>query len=210
MKTTLIIVFASANILVTYAVLGQSSFRLNNYNLPAVNAPVFDDHGVPLQGSNFVAELWGGAAADSLAPALAFYSGQRVIIRFLSPAGPGYFRDSYAGRDPADHPTVLSVAPVVGSAWLQVRAWDARLGATYEEVVVAGLGGYGESPLFSAHGSEPRDLLGPAAPLTGLQSFSLREVIPEPSTWALLACGGLGLWLAARRHTTHAGHARHD
>ena len=87
-----------------------------------------------------------------------------------------------------------------GYAWLQVRAWDARLGGTYEEVMGLGIGGYGESPLFYARGNSPfADPPIPPAPLIGLQSFSLRPVVPEPGTWMLLTLGGLGLVTATRR-----------
>ena len=106
---------------------------------------------------------------------------------------PGYF------FSPSGYLSVLSVPPL-GFAWLQVRVWDTRLGATYEEVAGLGIGGYGESPLFYAQGrnplSAPPDLPGP---LIGLQSFSLRPVVPEPSTWALLVLGGTALWWAVRR-----------
>jgi hypothetical protein len=80
-----------------------------------------------------------------------------------------------------------------------MRAWEARLGATYDEVVARGLGGYGESPVFYSQGGNPYDYKDPAAHLVGLQSFRLRPVIPEPSTWALLALGGVGVAWATRR-----------
>lgn len=62
-----------------------------------------------------------------------------------------------------------------------------------------GIGGYGASPLFYAQGSSPFDVLGVPARLIGLQSFSLLPVVPEPSTWALLALGGTGLCWALWR-----------
>ena len=199
MKKTWIIAFVLLNFLWTYPAQSQaSSFWLNNYQPPVVNAPVFDALGGLLQGPNYVAELWGGITPDSLTPALAFFSGQRIIVPFRSGTSAGLFADFYQGRDGADHPSVLGVFPITGTAWLEVRAWDVRLGATYEDVVARGLGGYGESPLFSAHGSDPNNLTALPAPLLGLQSFSLHSV-PEPSTWALMACGGLAVWWAARR-----------
>jgi hypothetical protein len=112
----------------TYVAQGQSSFWFNNYNLPAVNAPVFDAQGIPLEGPNYVAELWGGSEPGSLTPTLAYYSAQRVIIPFRNGGSAGIVRDSYVNRDPADHPTILGVSPYVGLVWLQVRAWDLRLG----------------------------------------------------------------------------------
>lgn len=197
-----IFIITCVTILGAYGGAGQSSFWVNNYNLPTVNAPVFDAQAVPLEGPNFVAELWGGSTPDSLTPAVAYYSGQRVIIPFLTGSSAGIFRDAYVNRDPADHPTILGVSPSVALAWLEVRAWDIRLGATYEQVAALGVGGYGKSLLFSAYGSDPRVLFATGAPLTGLQSFSLLPVVPEPSTWALLALGGAAMLWACRRRPT--------
>jgi len=177
---------------------GQSSFALRNNYPPDVNAPVFGSQGARLEGSNYAAELWGSATPDSLTPVLTFVTRQRVIVPFLTGPGfgAGYFSDP-EGRAFGDELTVLGVPPGTGLAWLEVRAWDTRLGATYEDVVARGLGGFGESPLFSAHGSNPVDLLGTPAPLLGLQSFSLRPVVPEPSVVLLLLLGLPFLWIRA-------------
>ena len=83
-----------------------------------------------------------------------------------------------------------------GWAWLQVRAWDARLAMTYEEVSALGIGGYGESAVFYQQGGDPYDILGIPPRLIGLQSFSLRA-IPEPSA-AALALLGLSFFLRRR------------
>ena len=198
MKTNLFVACLLLNLLLLSTSTGQSSFRLNNYNPPEVNARVFDAQGVPLEGPNYVGELWGGSVSNSLTPALGFYSGQRIVVAFRTGSGAGIVRDSYAGRDEADHPTVLGVTPLISQAWLQVRAWDLRLGATYEEVAALGLGGYGGSPLFSAYGTDPTVLFAVGAPLIGLQSFSLLPVVPEPAAWALLALGGTALWVFRR------------
>ena len=198
MKANLVFVCVILNLWLTWSGRGQSSFRFNNYNPPEVNARVFDAQGVPLEGPNYVGELWGGIVSDSLTPARGYYSGQRIIIAFRTGSGAGIVRDSYAGRDEADHPTVLGVTPLISQAWLQVRAWDLRLGATYEDVAALGIGGYGGSPLFTAFGSDPGVLFAVGAPLTGLQSFRLLPVVPEPSTWALLALGGTALWAFRR------------
>jgi hypothetical protein len=45
--------------------------------------------------------------------------------------------------------------------------------------------------LFYAQGGDPFDQFPEPGRLIGLQSFSLRAVIPEPSTWALLVLGGV-------------------
>jgi hypothetical protein len=179
-------------LLVCGTAFGQSSFRLSNYNPEVgVNAPVFDAQGEPLAGVNYLAELWGSASANSLAPLVKISQGSgREIVPFR---GGGYF---FSGSGFL----VVTDVPTRGYAWLQVRAWEARLGATYEQVAAFGIGGYGESPLFYAQGGDPFLALPEVPPpLIGLQSFTLRPVIPEPSTWTLLALGGGALWVLAHR-----------
>jgi hypothetical protein len=169
---------------------GQASFLFRNLNGDGnVDAPVFDAGGVPLEGPRYLAELYGGATSDSLTPLVLFETGNRLIKPF---ATQGYVVPVDGGSL-----VVESVLPR-GSAWLQMRAWDSRLGATYEAAVTQGMGGYGESPIFYAQGGDPYDMLGGPEPLIGLQSFSLRPV-PEPATWALLAVGAFSMIFVVRR-----------
>jgi hypothetical protein len=183
-------------ILVTVRCTAQEAFIFRNYRPDAgVDAPVFDALGNRLAGTNYVAMLWGGPTPEALAPAREF---DRVTIMppipfTYAPGGvDGYY--SYG--------TVLITTVCGIEAWLQVRAWDVRLGSSYEEVVGLGVGGYGQSPLFQLHGADfclPNPP--PPVPLIGLQSFSL---VPEPSTWALLALGGLAVGWAARQRRQRA------
>jgi len=181
---------------VAWNTVGQASFALVNRPPPAglEHAPVFDADGYPLEGPVYVAELWGGVEPDSLSPAARdlFPPPERVIVPFRTGDRAGYF----SGGD-----AIILGTPAGGEAWLRVRAWDTRVGATYEEAVARGLGGYGESPLFFADGGNPASP-NPEAPkpLYGLQSFRLLPVIPEPSTWLLLAVGGVLMrWVVRKR-----------
>jgi hypothetical protein len=187
MKTIILLALAVLTLLFAPRTHGDSIFLLSNFEQNLVNAPVFDAAGVPLEGPNFLAELWGGITPESLVPAISHAVGDRLIIPFDIQ---GYFED---GRE-AQVPSLVNG----GYAWLQVRAWDARLGPTYEEVAALDMGGYGESSPFYAQGKHPGDMLGTPAPLIGLESFSLRAV-PEPATWTFLALGGAGVVWAARR-----------
>lgn len=168
---------------------GQATFQLQNRNpFAGVDAPVFDAQGLPLAGTNYLVELWGGATVDSLRPAADYYyGGGRLIVPFDTR---GYFSTFHAGS--------VSDVPGGSFAWLQLRAWDARLGQTYEDVLALDLGGYGASPVFYALGGNPGSLV-PPGPLTGLQSFSLRAVVPEPGSVLLLVLGLPLLLVCLRR-----------
>ena len=76
------------------------------------------------------------------------------------------------------------------------------LGATYDDVVKSGVGGYGESNLFQAPGGAPFPCLinpDPGKGLFGLQSFSLLPEVPEPRSFLLLLLG-LPIFLFRRRN----------
>jgi hypothetical protein len=176
---------------------GQSTFYFSNL-VPGVglDAPVFDAEGTRLSSTSYVAMLYGGATPDSLQPAFdeVYFHNMEPVPFTYAPGGlAGYYR--YFG-----YVQIGNVDAGTGaSAWLQVRAWDVRLGETYEEVVALGIGGYGESTLFQKRGGDPS--LGvptPPEPLTGLESFSLRAIIPEPSASVLLLLGLPLVWLRNR------------
>jgi hypothetical protein len=166
----------------------QSSFLFWNYKVGVLDAPVFDAEGHRLSGTNYAALLYGGPTPDALSPAR-----DQFYFNALEPALFTYAIDGLGGYFRGGGASVLGEVPG-GMAWLQVRAWDLRLGPTYEDAMALGYG-YGESPVFYARGGNPT-LPQPTLPepLIGLQSFSLRPV-PEPSVWVLLALGGIaGSW----------------
>jgi hypothetical protein len=180
---------------------GQGSFLFRNYYAPlGLDAPVFDAAGNRLAGTNYLAVLYGGRTPDSLQ--LATYDSGLVMspvpFTYMPTGQGGYFFGRYVIVEDVD-----CGAP----AWLQVRVWDVRLGASYEEVASQGLGGHGQSPLFQAVGGLPLPcVLLPTPPrdLIGLQSFSL---VPEPSAGLLLLLGLPGLAIIPRRCTWHSGRA---
>jgi hypothetical protein len=171
----------------------QASFFLQNSSpVDGVRAPVYDWTGALLWGSDWRIELYGGATGSSLSPAVQFGTTQEYLAQLDAP---GYFM-----ARPPDGDLVISSVPGYGWAWLQVKVWDVQLGATYEQALVRGQGGYGQSSVFYAQGGYPGGTL-PSIPLAliGLTSFSVLQPVPEPGTWALLAVGLGGLVWCRRR-----------
>jgi hypothetical protein len=148
-----------------------------------VDAPIYEPNGTTLAtGPAYMAQLYAGANAGSLAPVGA-------PAPFLTGGGAGYF--SGGAR------TIEAVAPGA-DAVIQVRAWRAADGATWEEASQSAAGWIGESAIITVgtggDGSPPRL----PQPLLGLDGFNL-TVVPEPSTIALGLLGLLGLAVMRRR-----------
>lgn len=149
--------------------------------------------GAPLAGTGWSAELWAAAGASQPESALAAVAGSLTTFRTGSAAG---FITS-----PGD--VVVPGAAANTVATLQVRVWDNSGGtlttwAAAELAWKSGAIAAGTSQLFN---SSP--LAGaPPAPATsfmdGLRSFNV-YYIPEPSTFALLGLGALGMMIFRRK-----------
>ena len=186
MKRLALVALTSVAVVATaYA---QGTVNFNNRVVGSVVAPVYNVDGVTgLDGDAFTAQLFGGAqgaAADSLtplAPATIFRTG----------AGAGFVVAAGA----------VAVTGVAGgeTATLQLRAWD-NMGGTltdFDAAVAAGAA-WGASTPFDVAGLGDPSASPPTTPpnLVGLTSFSL---VPEPSTYALLALGAGALFLRRRK-----------
>src|SRR6185503_11954588 len=116
----LLITFAFAQ-----AALAQADFVFNNYSPGfGLDAPVYDADGNRLFGTNYVAELYGGITADSMVLAQGGAAPMEPVpFTRICSNQTGYF----AGLGFVHFPGV----PGDQFAWLQVRAWDLRLGETY-------------------------------------------------------------------------------
>ena len=152
----------NAKLIVTSAASGGGRINFaNRWFIPdSPEAPIFDVDGATLlNGSNFVAQLYGGPSLEFLRPA-----GQPSPFQSGSDAGYFYPRT-----------VTLPTVPPGANAIVQVRAWDARKGTSYEEARALG-GKFGKSePLTitaAAPGTRPANLV-------GLQSFSLRAGMPQ-------------------------------
>ena len=123
------------------------------------SVPIFDlDEVTPLNGGSFKAQLYAGTNAESLRPV-------GPPSSFRSGFAAGYFTSQLLG---------LPNIPVGGQALIQVRAWDALVGATYEEARVLG-GKFGRSGTFEVTTGGQ----GVGASLVGLTTFSLRAGMPS-------------------------------
>jgi hypothetical protein len=139
---------------------------------------VFDAVGNRLSGSEYLASLYVGPTSDSLQPVVRATGRDEVSIRpFRLGVAAGYIVGESVEASNVDGGTLV---------WVQMRAWDASLGGTYEQAVQAGLGGYGESGLFEARAGLVEGAGTRYEFLVGLESFSLRAVIPEPGALSLL------------------------
>jgi hypothetical protein len=169
------ILITAAAVLVSVTVFGQGQLTFGNIG-GGVDAPIFDNAGAKLDGSNYMAQLYAGPSGTAEASLVAV----GAAIPFLSGAGAGYFT-----------PAVRTISGVDSgaNAAVQVRAWDVTSGSTWEAATIRG-----QSSVI-----DPQVLGGgttPATSMSSLQSFSL---VPEPSTIALGLIGAVALVFARRR-----------
>ena len=166
------------------AAVGMTAYGQGSVNFvnawPGGSAPVSQFSGalVPA-GNGFTAELLAGASAGALVA---------VTPTTDNWVAPGFFNGGIR--------TIDGVAPGA-SAFMQVQVWE-NAGGTITSLAAAQTAGvqYGTSAVWSSGnlgGGEP-----PAAPptLIGMTAFSL---VPEPSTYALLALGAAALFLRRRK-----------
>ncbi len=134
----------------------QGSLTFGNRIIGVLDAPVFAEDGqTPLAGSAFLAQLYVAAPGKSLAAV-------DVPVVFRSGNAAGYILAK-----------VITLTGVPGGTrvTVEMRAWAAAAGGTYEEALANG-GPAGVSPAFDVVcGGVPA----PPADLLGLRSFSLRR-----------------------------------
>ncbi len=140
---------------------GMIDFRNQNFfnGDTNIDARVFDlDGATPLAGTNYVAQLYAGPSLDRLRPA-----GQPTP--FQTGVNGGFFVPRTV--------TLANVAPG-SNAVLQVCAWDATFGTSYEQVRFTG-GKFGKSallPVVAGGGDLPPQTL------LGFESFSPQAGLP--------------------------------
>src|SRR6266568_1152423 len=113
-------------VLGTIDALAQGTVHLSNFvrylsSPPIVNAPFFNNEGVRLQGSNYVAQLYYWSTGFAFEPAGA-------ALPFATITN-GYF---FGGT------VALPGVPGGAPAWVQVRAWQAEGAESFEQAALAG------------------------------------------------------------------------
>jgi hypothetical protein len=163
---------------------GTVNFNNSPAAVGGTGAPIFDvDNTTRLAGTAYWAQLFAGPDAGSLAPIGA-------ALNFRTGAGAGFFNTTGVDTSRA----IGTVAPGA-VATIEVRAWEAAGGTSYD---AAKAGGFktGASTAFTVTTGGAGSPPSLPANLVGLTSFSL---VPEPSTYALLALGAAALFLRRRK-----------
>jgi hypothetical protein len=144
--------------------------------------------GALLTGSGFSAQLFAANGIGKPEGSLVAVPGSITSFR----------TGSVAGTFTRQTPLVIPNVPVGGTGTFQIRAWD-NVGGTivsWDFATVA----RGKSDLFTVSGLGD-GVVTPPANMLNLRSFCFgnTDPTPEPSTYALLGLGALGLWFFRRK-----------
>jgi hypothetical protein len=178
-----------ASLMVATCAFAQGTINFNTRVGSEVVVQVFMPDGTtPLDGAGFTAQLFGGPAGSDAGSLVAL----TPTTIFRSGAGAGFV---VAAGDVA-----VTGVPGGQSAAIQMRVWENMGGtiASYADAVSAGAF-RGESNVFDSPPLGDLTAIPPSVSpnLVGMQSFNL---VPEPTTYALLALGA-GALLFRRRKT---------
>lgn len=149
---------------------GGGLLRFSN-KAPGVNAPILSREGIPIEGDNYIAQIYAGPEPLFLNPV----KGTRV---FGTGENAGYF----SGEN--EWVTAQLVHPGQ-QTYVKVYVWERRGGFNYESAVEAGVE-FGESNIFSvvAGGGYFPSFDTPS--LVGLESFQLKRLDPIPRLGSIL------------------------
>jgi hypothetical protein len=176
------LLFVAALMAATAGAFAQGTVNFANKVAAAgLDAPVLNVDGSKLAGAAYLAQLYAGPTAGSLAPVGASAFPFKVN---------GYFS---AGE------LTIPGTTVGGTVFAEVRAWAASGGATYEAALSSGAAA-GKSEAFTITGLGGNAAGAPPATpanMVNMKGFQL-QAVPEPSTIALGALGAFAL-LAFRR-----------
>src|SRR5579872_1192961 len=159
--------------------------RFSNYAFGILDAPFFDNLGQRLSGTNYLAELYAGVDSDSL-------FGIGPAARFSTGPTAGYF----------DGGTVLLPAGVTGGgcgpAWVQVRAWAAAGGTTFEQATLGGYWTGTSSTIYLPYtGGCGAGVPNPPVFLQGLKYPGPPIIVQQPPNRDIMSTDTMQLWVVA-------------
>lgn len=136
----------------------NGTLDFSNYKPGRLNAPVYDTDNVTRLGANFMAQLYAGPTTNTLASV-----GSPVPFRNMpaETTGSGYI---IAGK------VVLANVGQSAPAYVELRAWEASKGASYEAASAAGGKTRRSSIVQVTTGGDDLSPPAPPAVLVGLQS----------------------------------------
>jgi hypothetical protein len=178
----------SVNFLNNTATLSSPPDRFLRFARGATPGNAYGTNNALAHGTNILVQLYYGASSitDSNSPLLIAVTTAPATLRTSTSTAVGTWAGG-GGR------TLQGFDYGSGQVALEVRAWDANTGATYDLATVKG-----ESRVFlytlpSSAGSPPTDFY-----MVNFLGFSIDQV-PEPTTFALAGLGFAGLMIFRRR-----------
>jgi hypothetical protein len=182
------VILTLCSILVAVGAYAQGTVNFSARVVGSYDAPVYVGavNGTKAEGAAYLSQLYAGPSDTALAAI-------GDAVPFRTGAAAGYWTA-----------TAVAIPNVAlgANAQVQVKAWAASAGATYEAAAAAN-GAVGQSTIFTVKtggDGSPPSLPGT---LSGLTSFAIGggvgPVVPEPSILALGALGGLALLLRRRK-----------
>jgi hypothetical protein len=177
-------------VLATLSSFGQGSVNFANTSTQPVRTRSGAAVPTALQGGTYIAELLYAADGTPATDATFGLVGTRVggTVGFATPQA-GVFNGG--GR------TVTSITPPGGFGLFQVRVWDTRAGATFEEAMTSTQHELGYSSILRVDTADSTAVPLPTPAALGMTSFQL-SIVPEPSAIAL-GLLGVGTLLMLRR-----------
>jgi len=155
----------------------------------------------PVVGTTYSGQLYAGAAADALSPVVDIKGGGSAVFPFPAAAAPAALHGYVAS---ANNTVIVPGVGPGSSAYIQLRVWNNNDGALTDwdsAVGVSEWGDSGDALASSPLGGPNPDPSLPAIAAPGLPTlpgFTL-NVVPEPTTWALLGIGALAMFFRRRK-----------
>jgi len=143
----------------------QGTVNFNNKTPSGVDAKIVDSSGAGLAGTDWLAQLYFAAGPNATESSLAAVS--LAPVNFRSGLAAGYVAVGAAGE------RVLAGVLPGADATVQIRAWNAAAGPTYEVASTAANGIFGKSNLVNVKAGGTGVPPGPPTDLAGLQGFAV-------------------------------------